>query len=1112
MKKGILKLSAAVLGFSVISSVHAGHLSDKLLISAKLDGTQEVPSVTTNALGVASFTLNSTWDTLCVNISVNGLSGAITGIHVHEGEKGMNGGAVTDLTSYVQGNRIIATLTGTDVSSDKLAKYLSGGYYVNVHTAANPGGEIRGQLMLETDWAFRAKLDTMQQNNPVSNNAWGLGNFNLSHDGKTLKINVVADGLSGAITAAHLHYGKAGVDGGAAVDLSPLISGNTIVGEVDATTPTDLIDSLLAGSIYINIHTTANPSGEIRGQLWLDKRLGFDAWLNTAQQTTAPTGSSATGAAYFSLNTTLDTLWYEILAESLSGAITGIHLHDGAVGTDGGALLDFTSSINGNSISGMATGSSITSSLVSKLLTGNTYVNIHTSLNAAGEIRGQVYRVAREGYTFSLEGNQEVPSQFSVAKGSGIVSVDRDQSNAHYMVVVSDLTGAITGAHFHKGVWGENGGAIHDISSSFAMTGVDDAAFGYWKSTDTNPFTTANSVQFRNDSVYVNVHTGSKPNGEVRGQVLRGSVCYVHQTVDNGMTPKDPMFASNLLFSAKLTGDQEVPVVTTNALGVAGFLLNATRDTLWVNVNTDGLSGASTLIHVHEGAKGVNGAAVSDLTPMLKGATVRGFLTTFDLNKYVTGAYYVNVHTAANPNGEIRGQIMPESPWTFMSAIDGSQEVPAVTTNAIGQGVYNLSKNDSLLQIRVVATGLSGKITGAHLHMGAKGSTGGAVEDLTPFLVGNSIVVDVNPKAYLADLKAGNIYINLHTAANAGGEIRGQLELVNGFVFDSWLNGAQSVPQTTVPGKGVAAFWFNSTWDTLTYNIVLDELSDTISSSHIHNGKLGTSGGVDVDLTSGINGNVISGMITASNGLSSSLVTKLLLGESYINVHTSTFPGGEIRGQVYRTAHDGYIFDLCGDQEVPKVTVSGNGGGIFSVDRNHGLGHLMFTSSGLTGSITGAHIHNAAFGSNGGALYDVTASLVDNSGFTYLQVDSAGIAEVKASNTYLNLHTAANANGELRGQIDNSVVCPDIIVGLGSLESNSIKVYPNPISTTDLVIEFNQNEKVNIKMIDAFGKVVFTNTQNLTIQRIDMSNLASGIYFLEVTNDSERFTQKVIKN
>jgi Cu/Zn superoxide dismutase len=515
MKKITKFLLAAAIGLAG-TSAQADHLSSKLLVTARMDGAQQVPAVTTNAVGVGSFFLNSSRDTMCVDISVNGLSGAITGAHLHEAAPGATGPVVLDLSSFVTGNRITGRITGaTSLSKSFLSKMLSGGFYINVHTAANPNGEIRGQLKLESDQGFYADLSGSQEVPAVSTNAYGVGAFNLSLDGSKLSVNVVVQNLSGAITGAHLHTGARGATGGVVSDLTPFVSGNVISGQVD---PSTFLNDLRSGNIYVNVHTAANPGGEIRGQLDVNKHLVFDASLNGAQEV-PPVTTNAKGVGSLRLNTTMDTLYYDIVSTGLSGAITGAHIHGGAIGTAGGVLIDLTNSITGNRIKGNINGAPLTKEIINQMLVGETYLNLHTAANPNGEIRGQVYRLAREGYTYSMDGAQEVPPVTTNATGAGMVSVDRDQTNAHYMVVISGLTPS--GAHFHEGAKGQTGAVIFDLTPSFSNNG----AFGYWTGNSTTPFITASSRKFRKDSVYINVHTTAHPNGELRGQAGRTAKC-----------------------------------------------------------------------------------------------------------------------------------------------------------------------------------------------------------------------------------------------------------------------------------------------------------------------------------------------------------------------------------------------------------------------------------------------------------------------------------------------------------------------------------------------------------------------------------------------------------
>jgi hypothetical protein len=512
--------------FTIITSAFtvytasALRLGDKLLLTAKLTGDQEVPAVSTPALGVASFLLNGTHDTLCVSATVTGLSSAITGAHLHLGAPGVSGPVIKDLSTVVVGNTIKTFIYGTDLSTH-LKEYLSGQLYINVHTVNHVDGEIRGQISLETDWSFISKLDGGQLV-PISNTtAYGLGVFNLSKDSSKIQYIVVSDGTSGVLTQARLNYGAKGKNGAMVLDLSAGIVGNVVGGIIAFPSPA-LIDSLKSGKVYVDLGTASHPNGtEIRGQLINEnKYLYFDAVLNGQQETPAVL-VQAVGVASLKINASLDTVWYDVVATGLSGTITAAHFHLGAPGVAGAAIINILPGLVANRITGIITGSTLNTSFLAQLLRGEIYVNLHTVLNPNGEIRGQVYRTVRQGYTINLNGQQETPPVTTNAKGTGIVSVDRDGNNAHFMVLADGLVP--TAAHFHKQVAGQSGGVIFNLVPYLKNGG----AFGYWRFSDpVTPFTKTFANEFDTDSIYANFHTTLNVNGEIRGQVIKRGECF----------------------------------------------------------------------------------------------------------------------------------------------------------------------------------------------------------------------------------------------------------------------------------------------------------------------------------------------------------------------------------------------------------------------------------------------------------------------------------------------------------------------------------------------------------------------------------------------------------
>lgn len=586
-KKYLLLTLILSLGFTIQTFAHGAGF--RIMLSARLNGAQQIPSVNTNAVGVASLFLNASRDTLCLSLTANGLSGAIDAIHIHSGAAGTNGGVLIDLGPYLTGNRVNATLTGANLTPSILSSLLSGNTYINVHTAANPNGEIRGQITQESDWLITATLNGMQQVPPVNTNAMGFATFALSKDNSKLGVRVVADGLSGSIDAIHLHQGAMGSNGPVLADLSSFINGNTVVAELD---PTAYLADLLAGNVYINLHTTANPNGEIRGQLKIQKGIAFDAWLDGGQQ--VPTvNTPGKGVMSLMLNNTFDTLTYMVQLNGLKSPATAAHLHIGSLGGNGGVAIDFTPNINGNIIMGKASGSSINSTVINLLFAGDIYVNIHNDSNANGEIRGQVYPLMRKSFVVEMNGMNQVPMVNTNAIGSGVISIDRNTTNAHIMIV---STGLMTSdIHLHKAAKGSNGGVIFDMVPFLANNGV----FMYWKSTDSNPFTMAAASAIRKDSVYVNVHTAANPNGEIRGQIVHESYCYLNSSSVNEVEAKDvftiyPNPVQNSL-TVNLKDSETASLVIYNSIGQVVMSSEITQNS---EINTSALNSGIYTIEI----------------------------------------------------------------------------------------------------------------------------------------------------------------------------------------------------------------------------------------------------------------------------------------------------------------------------------------------------------------------------------------------------------------------------------------------------------------------------------------------------------------------------------
>ena len=143
-------------------------------------------------------------------------------------------------------------------------------------------------------------------------------------------------------------------------------------------------------------------------------------------------------------------------------------------------------------------------------------------------------------------------------------------------------------------------------------------------------------------------------------------------------------------FTANLTGDSEVPPVTTNATGTADLDLNDAGDQMSFDIEVEDLEGA-TQAHIHQGSESENGDPVvwlfnsTEPTDEEDGTLESGDFTAEDLvgplqgqnmsdlvDLLANGQAYVNVHTEANPGGEIRGT--PEVTLAVAPDVAGAEE------------------------------------------------------------------------------------------------------------------------------------------------------------------------------------------------------------------------------------------------------------------------------------------------------------------------------------------------------------------------------------------------------------------------------------------------------
>jgi hypothetical protein len=300
MRKTRLALIAALVALIAIPGAVSAVDPTQPAYGGPLTGAQEVPAVVTTATGQGTVAISADGSTITYLVTYSGLSGTANAAHIHTGAAGVSGGVILPLAvgpSPMSGTLTAANFTpsgSVTTFAEAVAAIRAGATYINIHTAANPGGEIRGQIVAAGNAHF-ADLNGGQEVPPVATPATGKGTVVISADGSTITYLVTYTGLSGAANAAHIHTGAVGVNGGVilplAVGPSPMsgtLTAANFTPSGSVTTFAQAVAAIQAGTTYINIHTTANPGGEIRGQIGVTVAVPIPTPVPTPAPTVAP--------------------------------------------------------------------------------------------------------------------------------------------------------------------------------------------------------------------------------------------------------------------------------------------------------------------------------------------------------------------------------------------------------------------------------------------------------------------------------------------------------------------------------------------------------------------------------------------------------------------------------------------------------------------------------------------------------------------------------------------------------------------------------------------------------------------------------------------------------
>jgi len=506
-----LPQNSAIAFFRVAEAAHV----PRIPLSAWFTSAAEHPTNSSTATAFGIFALDE--NTLTLNISYTGLSGPAFAAHIH-GPTNTSGDAsvLIDLGPYNGGAwGTSGTVSGVILLTDEQKAMVLGGLtYANFHTAANPGGEIRGQIVPVN---LQLALNGASEIPPVSTPATGLGNLMLV--GNQLTINLTYQGLSGVATASHIHGpATTAQNAGVLISLAPYNGGvygtfGSLSGTVTLTT--EQLANVVDGLTYVNFHTPAHPAGEMRGQI-IPQVTAVPLTLSMSGLAERPNALTNTAFGNGGLCLEGNTLTFNILYGGLSGPAIAAHIHGPANSTGSAGVMVDLSPFNGGAFgsAGTVSGSVVlTTGQRDAMLNGLTYIHFHTAANPGGELRGQVAPVIM---TTGLNGVNERPTRIPTpGTGSGTFALVRDQ--LALCVSYSGLLTTATASHIHgPSSLLDTAAILVDLSS---YNGV-----GYGSSgalSGTAPLSVGVLLDVIDGQTYINFHTTNNPSGEIRGQLIR---------------------------------------------------------------------------------------------------------------------------------------------------------------------------------------------------------------------------------------------------------------------------------------------------------------------------------------------------------------------------------------------------------------------------------------------------------------------------------------------------------------------------------------------------------------------------------------------------------------
>ncbi len=457
----------------------------------------------------------------------------------------------------------------------------------------------------------------------------------------------------------------------------------------------------------------------------------------------------------------------------------------------------------------------------------------------------------------------------SMASGTGYVIVSSDLKSATYRFTVNGLSSAITGAHFHV----SPSSAVVQALSTFSGNTVT----GTWSNIPDS------LVKYlASEGVYVNIHTTNFPNGEIRGTPGARQSGVVFDINGTQAGTASTATGTGYMYWISLGGDTVAPVY---------------------RITFTGLQGTYSAAHFHSSPSGGIIQAIPFVPGTYLANTTESVLTPFGDSVYaqlLRGNIYVNIHSNTFPAGEIRGNSINAGEMSFVGDADGTQAGTAST--GLGTVWAVLSKDVSKIRYSATYNALQGTYSASHFH----GASTSVIQGAT--MTGNHVTGTWNNPTdqHLIDFMRAKVYFNIHSSTFPNGEIRAIMKFRDG-TWAAEIDGAQA--GTPSAAKGTAWMYIsNDGGDAMAYHMTYAGLGSSLTGAHLHIAPGGT---ITFPLT--FTGGVSSGLWNAT----SDDFVSLIQNNIYVNIHSTNFSSGEIRGKFGLGSYGTTLVELI-DPAVPS--------------------------------------------------------------------------------------------------------------------------------------------------------------------------------------------------